>query len=362
MKRLLPLCLLCSLLAGAQTTPSQQEPTQLATRMSQLMESTAVAVPGLIRASDPIRQNAEMTAAAMQRMPRNPALTWQFMNQVKAYLALSDSIPRPVPFPATADQQFTEMREGLERMRLHFEAILQEQNLSTLKNDADPANLKRYAEADSKMPPASKQPRVVFLGDTITDSWRLNEYFTGRDFVNRGIAGQTTLQMLARFRQDVLSLSPKAVVILAGTNDIAAGIALNQIEDALIEMADLAKAHGIKPVFASVLPVSDYHKDADPAYEMTKSRPPATIEALNRWVQGYCRNSGLVYLDYYSAMADAMGQLKADLSDDGLLPNAKGYRVMSPVTLEAIGRALPAQADQPQDTQTNKRRFKPLDK
>ena len=147
----------------------QKEAEQLATRLLQLMESTAVAVPGLIRAAEPVKQNAEMTLTAMQRTPQNPALTYQFMNQVKAYLALSDSIPRPYPFPATADQQYTELREGLQRMQQHFEAILQVQNVVVVKKDTDPNELKHYAEANSKMPPASSLPRVVFLGDSITD-------------------------------------------------------------------------------------------------------------------------------------------------------------------------------------------------
>jgi lysophospholipase L1-like esterase len=146
--------------------------------------------------------------------------------------------------------------------------------------------------------------------------------------------------MIARFRQDVANVSPKAVVILGGTNDIAAGVSLNQIEDNLAMIGDLAKAHGIKPVFASILPVSDYHRDADPAFAVTANRPPSTIQAVNQWLKSYCQNQSFVYLDYYAAMVDPAGQLQADLSDDGLHPNSKGYRVMSPIAIEAIGRAL----------------------
>jgi acyl-CoA thioesterase-1 len=339
-----------------QPSPGQNEVEQLGTRMLQLMESTAVAVPGLIRASEPVKQSAEMTFGAIQRTPRNAALTYQFINQIKAYLALSDSIPRPSPFPAAADRQYAELREDLQRMQLNFEAILQQQNQVEQKRDTDPDSLKRYAEADSKMPPPTKLPRVVFLGDSITDAWRLNEYFTGRDFINRGIGDQTTLQMLARFRQDVVSLNPKAVVVLGGTNDIGDGISINQIEENLTTIGDLAKAHGIKPVFASILPVNDYHKDADPRYEMTVNRPPSAIQSINSWMKGYCQSQGFVYMDYYSAMVDSAGRLQADLSDDGLHPNAKGYRVMSPVALEAIGRVL----GEPEDTQPGKRRFRIL--
>src|SRR5579863_9208280 len=143
---------------GAMLT--QKDAEQLATRMLQLIESTAVAVPGLVRASEPVKQNAEMTFTGMQRAPLNPALIYQFMNQVKAYLALADSIPRPYPFPPTADQQYSELRESLQRMQQHFEAVLQVQNLDTQKRDTDPNDLKRYAEADSKLPPPAKLPRV----------------------------------------------------------------------------------------------------------------------------------------------------------------------------------------------------------
>jgi lysophospholipase L1-like esterase len=322
---------------------AQPDVEQLATRILQLMESTAVAVPGLTRASEPIKQNAGETLMEIERAPRNPALTYRLLNQIRAYLALSDSFPRPFPFPAVADRQFAELREGLQRMQAHFEATLETQTQIEQKRDSDPNNLKRYADADSKMLPPTKLPRVVFLGDSITDDWRLNEYFTGRDFVNRGIGGQTTMQMLARFRQDVAALNPKAVVILGGTNDIAAGISVGQIEDNLAMMGDLAKAHGIKPLFASILPVSDYHKDADPHYEMTPGRPPATIQSINSWMRSYCQSQGFSYMDYYAATVDSAGRLQSDLSDDGLHPNAKGYRVMSPVALEALGRALSGQ-------------------
>jgi acyl-CoA thioesterase-1 len=340
----------------AQSSPDPKEFGQLATRMLQLMESTAVAVPGLTRVSEPVRQNAETTAAAIGQTPRNAALSYQFMNQIRAYLALSDSMPKPSPFPEAADRQYAELREGLQRLERQFEGILETQNQVEQKRDSDPDGLRRYADADSKMPPAGKVPRVVFLGDSITDAWRLNEYFTGRDFVNRGIGDQTTLQMLARFKQDVVSLNPKVVVVLGGTNDIAAGISANQIEDNLTSIADLAKAHGIKPVFASILPVSDYHKADDPRYEMTVNRPPETIQAINNWIRSWCQSQGLTYMDYYSTLVDSTGRMQADLSDDGLHPNAKGYRVMSPVALEAIGRVLGETEENP----AAKRRFKLL--
>lgn len=234
-------------------------------------------------------------------------------------------------------------------MQRRFVALLKTQILETQKRDSDPNQLNRYADANAKLLPSGKTPVVVFLGDSIFDSWRLNEYFTGRDFLNRAIAGQTSSQMLARFIPDVVALNPKLVVVLAGTNDIASGVAVNQIEDNLTAMGELAKAHGMRVIFASLLPVSDYHKNTDPRYEMTKSRPPATIQAVNRWLQMYCSSQGFTYMDYYSALVDPASQMKTDLSDDGLNPNSKGYRVMSPVTLMAIDGVLnraqpPAQA------------------
>jgi lysophospholipase L1-like esterase len=345
--------------AGTGGALTQKAVEELATRILQLIESTAVVVPGLVRASQPIKENAQLTFSGIERAPQNPALIYQFMNQVKAYLALADSLPRPYPFPAEADRQYAELREGLQRMQQHFEAILQVQNLNSQQRDADPDDLKRYAAADAALLPPGKLPRVVFLGDSITDYWRLNEYFTGRDFVNRGIAGQTTLQMLGRFRPDVIALNPKAVVILAGTNDIGAGYSAEQTETDLMEMVELARAHNIKPALASVLPVSDYHKDTDPANERTKVHSPAAIQALNHWMQGYCATEGLIYIDYYSALVDSAGKLQADASDDGLHPNARGYRLMSPIALESVGRVLSGQTDAGDQA---KRRFRILGK
>ena len=149
-----------------------------------------------------------------------------------------------IRFRRRATSSLQSCAKDCSRMQQNFEAALLNQNQSAEKRDADPNGLKRYAEANTKLLPPSKAPRVVFLGDSITDAWRLNEYFTGRDFVNRGIGGQTTLQMLARFRQDVEAVNPRAVVVLGGTNDIAAGVSVNQIEENLATMGELAKAQG----------------------------------------------------------------------------------------------------------------------
>jgi lysophospholipase L1-like esterase len=205
----------------------------------------------------------------------------------------------------------------------------------------DFGELKRYRQADASLaPPAKDEKRVVFLGDSITDYWKLADYFPGKPYLNRGIDGQTTPQMLVRFRQDVIDVHPKVVVVLAGTNDIAGvtGPTRNEdIEANYASMAELARAHGIRVVFASVLPVHNYTQDAKESFAR---RPRERILALNTWLKDYCGMNGLVYLDYFSALVDDKGMLKKELADDGLHPNAAGYKIMAPLAEKAIARAL----------------------
>lgn len=209
--------------------------------------------------------------------------------------------------------------------------------------------LKRYFEDNSKLaPPAKNEQRVVFMGDSITDSWDnpiYGGFFPGKPYVNRGISGQTTPQMLIRFRRDVIELKPKAVVILAGTNDLAGNTGpttLEAIQDNLKSMAELATAHGIRVVFASVLPVSDYEmRDGKPITQTTR-RPPEKILALNAWLKEFANAHHHGYLDYFSAMVDDKGFLKTELSDDGLHPNSQGYIVMAPLAEAAIAASLKA--------------------
>jgi lysophospholipase L1-like esterase len=199
--------------------------------------------------------------------------------------------------------------------------------------------LARYRDANAKVPPAEKnENRVVFLGDSITDGWNLAEYFPDKPYINRGISGQTTPQMLIRLRPDVIALKPRVVVILAGTNDIAGntGPMTNEmIQDNYASMAELARANGIKVVFASVLPVHDYGKT-----KVTERRSPEQILQLNQWLKSYCAKNGHVHLDYFSKMVDDKGMLKVELANDGLHPNAEGYKIMAPLAESAIQQAL----------------------
>ncbi len=208
----------------------------------------------------------------------------------------------------------------------------------------DYGELKRYREADAALkPPVPGENRVVFVGDSITDYWKLADYFPGKPYINRGIDGQTTPQMLVRFRQDVIDLHPKVLVVLAGTNDVAGvtGRARNEdIEANYASMAELAGRHNIHVVFSSLLPVYNYTEDAKESFAL---RPAERILALNRWLKDYCARKDLVYLDYFAALVDDHGMIKRALSDDGLHPNPAGYRVMAPLAEKAIALALAIQ-------------------
>ncbi len=205
----------------------------------------------------------------------------------------------------------------------------------------DYGQLARYRDADSQLrPPAAGDNRVVFFGDSITDSWKLDDSFPGKQYINRGIGGQTTPQMLVRYRQDVVDLQPKVVVILAGTNDIAGNTGPMRNEDIeanFASFAELARVHNIRVVYSSILPVHNY---TDRAKDFFAQRPQARILALNEWLKDYCAKNKIVYLDYFSALVDDKGMLKKDLADDGLHPNTAGFKVMAPLAEAAIEKAL----------------------
>jgi lysophospholipase L1-like esterase len=210
----------------------------------------------------------------------------------------------------------------------------------TLRDDF--GELGRYRAADLALKaPAPGENRVVFFGDSITDLWKIEEYFPAKPYLNRGIGGQTTPQMLVRFRQDVVDLHPKVVVILAGTNDIAGNtgpMRLEDIEADYASFADLARANNIFVIFSSVLPVHNYTPRSQ---NMFAQRSPEKILELNLWLKNYvATHSGCFYLDYFSAMVDEKGLLKLDLAEDGLHPNAAGYKIMAPLAEAAIERAL----------------------
>ena len=203
-------------------------------------------------------------------------------------------------------------------------------------------NMARYRDANRSVGPVD----VVFMGDSITDAWvqpRFGEFFPGKRYAGRGISGQTTPQMLIRLRQDVLNLKPKAVVILAGTNDIAGNtgpMTDEEIEGNLASMSELAAAAGLKVVLSSILPTSSYHLANPNAAPQTTLRPLSRIRAINDWMKTYAAEHKHVYLDYFTPMLDEKGMLKTELSGDDLHPTAAGYAVMAPLAQAAIDKAI----------------------
>ncbi len=237
------------------------------------------------------------------------------------FFAVSAPAQQPAP-TLTPDQALQKYRDS---------------KAATLRDDF--GELTRYRAANAALTPGEN--RVVFFGDSITDLWHLGEYFPGKPYINRGIGGQTTPQMLIRFRQDVIDLHPKVVVILAGTNDIAGNtgpMRLEDIEANYASMAEIAGANNVRVVLSSVLPVNNYTPQAQ---NLFAGRPPQKILELNRWLKNYAAaHSDCLYLDYFAAMVDDKGMLKRDLAEDGLHPNVAGYRIMVPLAEAAIAKAL----------------------
>jgi lysophospholipase L1-like esterase len=264
---------------------------------------------------------------------RKPAVFILSLSLLSALIVSATVVPalgqQSTPAPAIPSTGFA----GLDQYRASRLAIFTD----------DFGQLARYRDANAALrPPVSGENRVVFFGDSITDIWHLDEYFPGKPYINRGIGGQTTPQMLVRFRQDVIDLHPKIVIILAGTNDIAGNtgpMRLEDIEANYASMAELARVHEIKVIYSSVLPVHNYTPRAQ---DLFAQRSPEKILELNRWLKDYCAlsSSGCSCLDYFSAMVDDRGLMKKDLADDGLHPNAAGFKVMAPLAEAAIEKAL----------------------
>lgn len=327
---------------------SDAQALKLYQRTLQLMEAGGIFMPDLARAGQPLVENARQTLESLKFLGfRNPQLHYRWLATAHSYLLLADTLPKPVPFPEESRRQFAELRDVVVQTEVYFQAQLQQ--LQNDLRDPDRDDVKRYADDNLKVPaPQAGSQRVVFLGDSITDFWRLNEYFPNKDYLNRGISGQITGQMLGRFLNDVVSIRPAAVLILAGTNDIARGVDIVTVESNLTAMCDLADHYRIKVILASVLPVHDYNMMVNPAYEQSKKRSPLVIRALDEWISNFAQKRSYTYLNYFQPLLDARVMLTKEYSDDGLHPNPAGYRVMAPLAQAAIEKALgPGQA-QPQ--------------
>ena len=215
-----------------------------------------------------------------------------------------------------------------------------DQELMEDNKSLDWPNLSRYQDENRSvgMPEKGKQ-RVVFMGDSITEEWSnlYPGYFDTKGYINRGIGGQTTPQMLIRFKPDVIDLEPDIVVILAGTNDIAGNTGpsnVKMITDNIFSMAELARAHQIKVVLSSILPVFEYE------WAKEIKDVPATIDSVNDELKKYVNDHGLVYLDYFSSMVDERKGLNKDYTYDGVHPNQDGYILMSSLAQKVLSRLL----------------------
>jgi len=212
-------------------------------------------------------------------------------------------------------------------------------SVQAISQNLDWANMKRFQEDNSKVGlPKDNEKRVVFMGNSITEGWGNidPDFFAGKPYINRGISGQTTPQMLLRFRQDVINLKPAVVVILAGTNDIAGNtgpMTLQQTVDNIISMAQLARANKIKVVISSILPAFDYPWKPG-------LKPAEKIFSINQMLKDFADKNKIVYLDYFTPMADERKGLKKELGDDGVHPNLAGYKIMEPLVEKAITLAL----------------------
>lgn len=318
-----------------------REARELYRRVADLMEATSIAAPELARAGAPLIENARQSARALAvgNTREHSGVQHRLLTNARIYLQIADVVPKPRPFAEEIGAQLIDLRQGVDRLAAHFRATLEHKENIVRGSDRD--QLARYTEDNSQLGGAGPaENRVVFLGDSITDGWPLNQYFPGKPYVNRGISGQITGQMLGRMQADVIDLQAAVVVILAGTNDLARGVPSDTIKNNLTMIASLAAAHGVTPVFASVLPVNDHHKQNDPNYQRSGLRQPRDILSLNRWTRDFCAERGLIYLDYHSKMTDAEGQLRAELAEDGLHPNEEGYKVMGPLAQTAIATAI----------------------
>jgi lysophospholipase L1-like esterase len=214
------------------------------------------------------------------------------------------------------------------------------QNLADQLKDWN--QLGRYHAANEELRKQPADPkRVVFMGDSITDGWPLAEAFPGKPYVNRGISGQTTAQMLVRMYPDVVALQPVAMVLLAGTNDIAANNGpqtLDMIRQNLMAMVELAQVHHIKVILCAVMPISG---------KQSANRPPADILRLNAWLKEYAAQTGSAYVDYHAAVVDALGEFRTGYSDDGLHPNARGYQLMKTAVSKALDDAVMSKRSTP---------------
>ena len=309
-----------------------------------LMEVNSIATPKLARAGAPLIENVHQAVAALAvgNTREHSEIQYQLLTNARIYLQIADAVPKSRSLLDEITEQLISLRHAIDELELHFRATLQFKEKLVLGSDRD--QLLRYAENNSQVHGVGvERNRVVFLGDSITDNWALNQYFPGKPYINRGISGQITSQMLARMQADVIDLRPIVLVILSGTNDLARGVPLSTIKNNLSMIASLALTYDIIPIFSSILPVNDYYERNDPDYVRSVLRSPNDITLLNQWIRNFCHKRGLRYLDYHSKMIDSTEQLRVDWTEDGLHPNEEGYKIMASLVQASITSALGVQ-------------------
>ena len=341
MKRLICFALFAAGVRGQAPNAQMAAPevNQMCVRAAQLMEAGGVAIPGLRGAAVPMVESLKEACRELQLRPGTGQPTYTALMNVRAFLDLAESVPKPFPFPEVARDQLREVRDASTRLDAHFRALLEQKDSDLRSPDRDGAL--RFSEENRLVPPPAKNNRrVVLLSDSILGQWRVNEYFPNEDFLNRGLNAQLTGQLLTRMKADVVDLKPAAVVIEGGTFDLTREVPLELIANNVQSMVDIAAANNIKVILASVLPVNDYLAAENPTYLRTQSRPPGQIRALNDWLKAFAAQRKMTYVDFHSAVVDENGFLIRDASDDGLHPNAKGYRLMAPVLATALNQTL----------------------
>jgi hypothetical protein len=299
-----------AVLASAQIPPA--EVNQMCDRLAELMDAGGIAIPELRRPSEPVIATVKQGCSQLQQRPAAGQPSFAVLTNARLFLNISDAVPKPYPLPDVARDQLREIRDLTTRFEAHFRALLDQKDAELRSPDRDSAL--RYSEENRLVPPPKQlNRRVVFLGDSVTAQWRFNQYFPDEDYLNRGINAQLTGQLLTRMKSDVLDLKPAVVVIQGGNFDLARDVPLDLIADNVQLMADIAAANSIKVVIASALPGSPQ------------------VRALNDWLKSFAAQRKLAYADLYAAVVDV-----PEVSDDGLVPNSKGYRLLAPV----LGRAL----------------------
>lgn len=294
------------------------------------VESVAATFPALETATAEIRLSVKEVGDLLKSSPDSTSLSYQFLTKLKEFLIIADTLRRPDMTRAGAPGDLDKLRDSIDQFDGHFAALIAVRETKSKAAIADPSDLKRYEDANAAEATwAGPQLRYVFIGDTATEKWPLASAFPGKPFLNRGIAGQTSSQILSRFIADVVALHPEAAIINAGTADLANGADMRQIADNLVMMGDVARAHSVHPIFTSLLPA------AGPG---TGNLRVETVKQLNEWILNYCVREKLVFVDYYSSLTGPTGALRPEFTDDGLTPNGAAFAIMTTKLTDGLKR------------------------